>query len=216
MQSFWRNLYAICAAAVIISLILGLDPVYMTAKALLMVILLLYFFSMSAGFPRWRWHVVLALIFSWVGDVCLIFSDWFVQGLIAFLIAHLFYIIAYHQTGAATGLLKAADIVKVSVYGVILIAVIYPGLGQMLVPVLLYAGVLLAMVLWAHKRRNATNRQSFTLVATGAVLFAISDGMIAINKFAMAIPAERILIMSVYITAQFLIIQGLIKYMERT
>ena len=92
---------------------------------------------------------------------------------------------------------------------------IYPGLGDLLVPVLIYALVLLGMGVWAHKRRGATSTASFKLVALGAILFVVSDGLIAVNKFAYPIPAERILIMSIYMTAQYLIVQGLIQHTER-
>ena len=67
---------------------------------------------MTKGYPRWRIYVLAALVFSWAGDVFLISSDWFIAGLVSFLIAHVFYIIAYQKTGAANGQLKALDIVK--------------------------------------------------------------------------------------------------------
>ena len=215
MKPDWRILYAVSAAAVLLGLIFDQQAVYITAKPLLMITLGLYFFSATVGYPRWRVHVLAALVFSWAGDVFLISSDWFMAGLVSFLIAHIFYIVAYQKTGAATGQLKAVDIVKFVIYGAALIWFIYPGLGDLLVPVLIYALVLLGMGVWAHKRRGATSTASFKLVALGAILFAISDGLIAVNKFAYPIPAERILIMSIYISAQYLIVQGLIQHMEK-
>jgi len=215
MKPDWRILYAVSAAAVLLGLLFDQQAVYISAKPLLMITLGLYFFSATTGYPRWRVYVMAALVFSWAGDVFLISSDWFIAGLVSFLIAHVFYIIAYQKTGAATGQLKPVDIVKFVIYGVVLIWFIYPGLGDMLVPVLIYALVLLGMGVWAHKRRGATSNDSFKLVALGAILFAISDGLIAVNKFAYPIPAERILIMSIYISAQYLIVQGLIKHTEK-
>ncbi len=216
MKPDWRILYAISAVAVLAGLLFGLPVLYMSAKPLLMITLLLYFASATKGYPRWRFYVMAALVFSWAGDVFLISSEWFIAGLVSFLIAHIFYIIAYQKTGAATGELKTLDVVKFVAYGVVLIWVIYPGLGDLLIPVLIYALVLLAMGVWAHKRRGATSSASFQLVAIGAILFALSDGLIAINKFAFEVPFERILIMSIYMTAQYLIVQGLIKHTERT
>ena len=214
MKPNWRILYAISAAAVFIGLLFDIQPVYLAAKPLLMITLALYFISASKGYPAWRIPVVLALVFSWGGDVFLISNDWFIAGLVSFLIAHIFYIIAYQKTGAASGELKPLDIIKFVLYGIILIWVIYPGLGDMLAPVLVYAVVLLAMGVWAHKRRGATTATSFRLVSTGAILFALSDGLIAVNKFAFEVPAERILIMSIYMTAQYLIVEGLIKHQD--
>lgn len=212
----WRILYAITASAVFIALLFNLQSLYLAAKPLLMVTLLLYFISASKAYPAWRLYVVIALVFSWAGDVFLMTGNGFIAGLVAFLFAHVFNIIAYHKTGAANGQLKPLDIIKFALYGSILIWIIYPGLGDMLVPVLVYALVLLVMGVWAHKRRGATNATSFMMVSTGAILFALSDGMIAVNKFAFELPGQQILIMSTYIIAQYLIVQGLLKHMERT
>ena len=76
----------------------------------------------------------------------------------------------------------------------------------------LYALTLLTMGIWAHKRRGATSSASFLMVSAGALLFVLSDSMIAINKFTIEVPAERLLVMSTYIIAQYLIIQGLLKH----
>jgi uncharacterized membrane protein YhhN len=177
-----------------------------------MITLALYFISASKRYPEWRWYVVTALIFSWAGDVFLIRSDLFIFGLIAFLLAHIFYIIAYQKTGAGRGEIKSLDIIKFVLFGAVLVWILYPGLDGMLIPVLVYALVLLGMGIWAHLRRGATTPASFILVAAGASLFVISDGLIAVNRFAFEIPAERLLVMSMYITAQYLIVEGLLKH----
>lgn len=212
MKSYWLNLYIVAAVTVLAGLLLDIWLLYVVAKPLLMIALALYFIAATKGFPGWRIYVVLALVFSWAGDVFLISREWFIAGLVSFLIAHVFYIISYQKTGAASGELKPLDIVKFVLYGLLLIAIIYPGLGDLLLPVFVYALVLLAMGVWAHKRRGATTDSSFKLVAAGAILFALSDGLIAVNKFAFEVPAERILVMSVYMTAQYLIVSGMIKH----
>ncbi|MGA9574202.1 MAG: lysoplasmalogenase [Lysobacterales bacterium] len=206
----------ISAAGVLTGLLLDFQILYVTAKPLLMIMLVMYFATSTSGYPSWRKLVILALAFSWAGDVFLISGDWFVAGLASFLVAHIFYIIAYQKTGAAGGGLQFLDIMKFVVYGVALVWFIYPGLGNLKIPVLVYALVLLGMGVWAHKRREGTNTASFKLVAAGAMLFVLSDSLIAVNKFVLAIPGERILVMSIYMTAQYLIVQGLIQHRERT
>jgi uncharacterized membrane protein YhhN len=212
IKSTWLILFATSAAAVLIALLFEMHTLYVAAKPLLMITLLLYFLSASRGYPKWRVYVAVALVFSWAGDVFLISSDMFIAGLVSFLVAHIFYIIAYQKTGAAIGTLKPLDIIKFVLFGGVLIWVLYPGLGDMLVPVLVYAMVLLTMGVWSHKRRGATSMASFTLVAAGAILFVISDSLIAVNRFAFEVPTERILVMSTYIAAQYLIVQGLLKH----
>jgi len=205
-------LYMITAAAVLIAILFKVPTLYLVAKPLLMVTLLIYFLSASKGYPGWRMLVVFALVFSWGGDVFLMLDDMFVAGLASFLVAHIFYIIAYQKTGAATGKIKPFELVAFALYGIALMWILYPGLGGMFVPVAAYAVVLLTMGVWAHKRRGATAIASFKYVSAGVILFVISDSLIAINKFAFEVPAERLLVMSTYITAQFLIIQGLLEH----
>ncbi len=214
MKSNWLILFTISAVAVFTGILFDVHILYTVAKPLLMVTLALYFITASKAYPPWRVYVVIALVFSWGGDVFLMMNDMFIAGLASFLLAHIFYIIAYHKTGAASGELRPLDVKKFVLFGVVLIWTLYPGLGDMLIPVLGYALVLLTMGIWAHKRRGATSAASFMLVSTGVILFVVSDGLIAINKFAIELPAERILVMSTYIAAQYLIVRGLLKHEE--
>ncbi len=211
-KSTWLTLFVISALAVLLSILFTIDLVYMLAKPLLMITLLLYFISASQGYSNWRFLVMLALVFSWGGDVLLMQDGLFIAGLASFLVAHLFYISAYYQTGAARGKLTLFDVIKFAFFGIVLMWVLYPGLGDLLVYVLAYAVILLSMGVVAHKRRGATSEISFMLVATGALLFVISDSLIALNKFAFDLPAERFLVMSTYISAQLMIIQGLLAH----
>ena len=212
MKSNWQMLYAVIATAVIAAILLDLQTLYLLGKPLLMISLFMYFYSASKDFPAWRNFVMLALVFSWAGDVLLLSNEMFMGGLAVFFIAHVFYIMAFHNTGSATGTLRLLDALKLLLLGAILIWILYPHLGDMLNPVLAYASVLLSMGLWAHKRRGATPQGSFMLVSGGAILFVISDGLIAVNKFVFAVPGERILVMSTYIAAQYMIIRGLLKH----
>ncbi|NOR18539.1 MAG: hypothetical protein GQ538_00445 [Xanthomonadales bacterium] len=212
MKSSWQLIYAIVSVAVLVAILIDQPSLYMIVKPLLMVSLLFYFIAASKGYPKWRVLVMLALVFSWLGDVLLLSDDLFMAGLAAFLIAHIFYISAYHKTGAASGELRPLDIIKLVVLGAILVSILFPHLGGLLIPVLVYATVLLGMALWAHKRRGATSATSFMLVSIGAILFVISDSVIAVNKFAFEVPGERLLVMSTYITSQYLIIRGLLEH----
>lgn len=212
MKSIWLVLFVVSAVAEIAAILLDLNWLYSVAKPLLMITLLLYFIAASQGHPGWRIFVIFALVFSWGGDVLLMQEGMFAAGLGSFLVAHLFYITAYLKTGAAEGQLKSWDLIKFILIGIALLWMLYPGLGSMLIPVLVYSVVLLSMGVVAHKRRGATSSASFTLVAVGALLFVLSDSLIALNKFTFEIPAERLLVMSTYIAAQFMIIQGLLKH----
>ena len=96
-------------------------------------------------------------------------------------------------------------------YGVFILWLLWEGLGDMMMPVTAYCGVILTMLLAAINRRGKVNAQSFQLVLFGAMLFVISDSMIAINKFHQPFELARVTIMTSYITAQYLIAIGCVR-----
>jgi len=212
MKTNWLIIFAVTAAAVLAAIIFEAPLIYFVAKPLLMITLLLYFIAAAKGYRSWRIFVIIALVFSWAGDVFLMWDDLFIAGLAAFLFAHVFYIIAYQKTGAAQGKISFWALAGFTLAGATLIRVLYPGLGSLLIPVVVYALVLLSMAVWAHKRKGATSKVSFLLVAVGAIFFVISDSLIAINRFAFDVPSERLLVMMTYIAAQFMIVHGLLKH----
>jgi uncharacterized membrane protein YhhN len=166
--------------------------------------------------------LLLALLFSWIGDVGLMFvglnANWFMIGLGAFLIAHIFYIITYRQHRSESRENELLPVQKIRfslpvvLAGTGLVAILYPVLGGFRVPVIIYSIALISMVLNALFRFGRTNTRSYWLVLSGAVLFMISDSILAINKFSGPIEMGGTLIMLTYIAAQFLIVEGLRKH----
>jgi uncharacterized membrane protein YhhN len=81
----------------------------------------------------------------------------------------------------------------------------------MKLPVIIYAIVILAMLSGAINRKEKVIKKSYYMVLAGAILFLISDSMIAIDKFSHHFNSSEILIMSTYIGAQYLIVEGYIS-----
>jgi len=106
-------------------------------------------------------------------------------------------------------------LLPVIIYGVVLIGYLYKSLGDMRLPVIVYAVVILTMLSGAINRYNKVTSRSYNLVLAGAILFVLSDSMIAVNKFSYSIPSARIFIMTTYIIAQYLIVTGYIKQSKR-
>ena len=166
--------------------------------------------------------VLVAIVFSWLGDVALLFQKFepifFMMGLGSFLIAHIGYILAYNQHRSAQhgtellGVQKFRFALPIVLAGTGLITVLYPHLGELRIPVSVYALVLVVMVLKALFRFGFTNAKSFWLVFIGALLFMVSDSLIAINKFLSGFDAAGLAIMSTYMVAQFLLIKGLLLH----
>jgi len=163
-----------------------------------------------------------ALLFCLAGDVLLIFQLrselFFIFGLVSFLIGHLLYMISYNQlrsSEVAHELLwtqKVRFSLPIILAETGLITVLFSKLGPLKTPVLVYSIVLIGMVMTALFRYGRTTSKSFWQIFSGALLFMTSDSLLAINKFYTPLPLAGLLIMTTYICAQFLIVEGAIEH----
>jgi uncharacterized membrane protein YhhN len=158
-----------------------------------------------------------AFFFSWIGDIALLFTgtSFFLSGLGAFLIAHLFYFFLFQKTEdhTSTSQLRKKPwwIIPFIVYGSAMIWLLLPGTSDNIRPAMFpYAIMILAMAAAALNRFGRVPASSFLTVMAGAILFVASDSLIAINKFAIKIPNAGFWIMLTYISAQILIMSGLL------
>jgi|DewCreStandDraft_4_1066084.scaffolds.fasta_scaffold146837_2 uncharacterized membrane protein YhhN len=165
---------------------------------------------------------LIALFFSWAGDVLLLQEKFFVLGLLAFLISHLGYIVTWRKHRNANGqhalstLHRIRMAFPVILYGAGMVTVLIPHLDNMKIPVLLYAGVLCWMVLQALVRYGYTNNASFGYVFAGSVLFMLSDSMLAFNKFVQPVSMAGFWIMLTYIAAQYSLVTGVLRHEPET
>ncbi len=180
---------------------------------------LIVLLAVNVKLPLTRSHILMfaGLFFSWAGDVLLELAqrneDLFIAGLGCFLLAHVMYLTVFFITPGKNVILRNRFylLIPVIIYGAVLIYYLYIDLAEMRLPVILYAIVILSMLTGAINRLEKVKRASYYLVLTGAILFVISDSAIAVNKFSHHFEYSGIVIMSTYITAQFLIIIGYIK-----
>lgn len=186
------------------------------SKVLLMPVLFRYVSSVEWLDKKLKRYVSIALIFSWFGDILLIFSgeypSAFILGLSSFLLGHVAYIFSNLKSqigkNSLSFVVPVILIIVVSFSGWYLINTLFAFLGDMKTPVVLYAFVIMAMAITAALRYGKTSRLSFWLVSSGAMIFMLSDSMIAIDKFYSAIDYARVLIMGTYTLAQFLLVYG--------
>jgi uncharacterized membrane protein YhhN len=157
--------------------------------------------------------VVAALVFGLLGDVGLMRSDGetdppFIAGLASFLLGHICYVIAFVRVGVRAVDLLAGLLVIVGVAGLALPRVLRGAARSAGRPfgyvVAGYAAMLSAM---------AACGVGTGLVATaiGAVLFLVSDTLIAHDRFVARLPHGSLLIIVSYHGAQFLILIGLLR-----
>jgi uncharacterized membrane protein YhhN len=180
-----------------------------------------YFSSKGASGSLLRKAISAALIFSWMGDVLLLFPNLFLYGLGAFLMAHICYIIGFKVAQKNPFVIGQVNFIRLFFLNLpiyILAAFTYylirGGLGQMKIPVIVYLIVIVMMATTARERYLKTNSGSFWQVMIGAILFLISDAVLAINMFFSSFSESGVIVMGTYITAQLLIVKGVLAHSE--
>jgi uncharacterized membrane protein YhhN len=221
MKRIVLGLFIVAALTELMSQIFDLSQIHHIVKPLLMIFLGAYYYFHMA--PGERSNVVLiAIFFSFLGDSFLIYEYkngiYFILGLLSFLLAHLFYIFAFrqHRSDDQPDQLETVQKTRMAFPVILaatgLVVVLYPRLGELRLPVIIYAGVLMFMVLNALFRFRRTTSRSFWMTFSGAVLFMASDSVLAINKFLEPVQSAGVIIMLLYLAGQFLIVRGLILH----
>lgn len=187
---------------------------YFTKPSLLTVLIVYFYFNSKNLTSRTKITTLIALVFSLMGDIFLMFVDlspnFFMLGLVSFLLAHVFYIVIFwKQRNTKTN--PVGLIAILIMYAIGLLYLLKNSLGDLLIPVIFYIVVILAMVIAAFLRRGKVSKISFFLVFLGAILFVISDSILALNKFYMPLRFSSISIMLTYALAQYFIVMGLLK-----
>lgn len=183
------------------------------SKSLLIPILLVAWVAASGLKTGFSKLIAAALAFCWLGDVLLIKNELFIHGLAVFLTGHIFYILAVTRI-KGKGLLQYRPylVLTVVLYVIGLMMFLFPYLGELLIPVILYAAVISIFLLLCLHTFRKTDRKTAGYFAAGAIFFVLSDSLLAINKFAVSIPWSGIWVMSTYCTAQFLLVYAAILY----
>ena len=218
MKKISITVFVIVSAIHLVAAVIGHELLQMATKPLLMLLLLLYYI-VSVKEER-SMAVIAAIVLSLAGDVLLMYSTQFVEGLVAFLASHVCYIVAYrqHRDEPSENVLQGVHRIRLA-FPIILAAsglviVLYPLLGDLKVPVIIYAAVLALMALQALFRYGRTSSASFWMVFLGAMLFMISDSTLAINKFLTPVSNAHFWIMLTYVSAQFMIVRGLVRHAQ--
>ncbi|OED42239.1 hypothetical protein ACH42_12330 [Endozoicomonas sp. (ex Bugula neritina AB1)] len=183
-------------------------PAIIAIKAL--PIILLLFWGLSALSGKLRIGVTAALIASAAGDVFLAMrADLFIPGLASFLVAQLIYAFIFwsrRKTDQHRKWLVVGFIPLVLIVG----SIVLPASEELLIPVTAYLVAISLMVIGA-----ALSDRPWQWVYMGAFIFAISDSLIAINKFVIPISNAELWIMLFYYLAQYLMVSGIIRGEKR-
>lgn len=188
------------------------------AKPAVMLCLFVWLFT-TVGLNGATLWFGLGILLSLLGDILLMISldRLFLHGLVAFLLAHVFYIIGFNIPIPAISAWSVILAILIGWGGArvirrILTAVAASGNVRMRLPIIVYSVVISVMLLSAMIKLNdlSWNAGASLLVALGAFLFYISDVILAWMKFVAPIQNGRIYNIAAYHLGQISLIAGVI------
>jgi uncharacterized membrane protein YhhN len=185
------------------------------SKPLLMPTLGLYLLSENSWSSKYIKSLLLALLFSTIGDGLLMFTAhdqlYFIAGLASFLVAHLFYVFFFLKNTKQKKL-NPKRILVLGIYLFLFIYLLHDGLtGLLLYAVPVYACILAWMTYTAMQYGFEQHKKIKLLFLGGAILFMLSDsliGLFAFTEIQTPLWTRRISIMLSYVLAQYLLISG--------
>jgi uncharacterized membrane protein YhhN len=158
----------------------------------------------------------LGFCLSMIGDVLLMLPrEQFIGGLVAFLLAHICYIVGFNFQAPPITIISVLMAVGVAVVAYVIIRPLQTGLlakGQkvLLQPVRIYAGVITLMLLSALVTlvRSDWNATAAVCASVGAISFFSSDTVLAWTRFVAPFPRDSLIVRVTYHLGQILIALG--------
>ena len=148
------------------------------------------------------YFVLSGLCISLLGDVFLMLpAKYFRPGLLAFLAAQVFYVLAFSR-GLKS--LAFSPLLIILAYAGVIFLFLYRSLGKYRWPVLSYITAISGMAWLAVSRQLGLFDRSSLLAMIGAFLFLFSDSVNAVNRFKKPFWLAQILILGSYFAAQLL------------
>jgi uncharacterized membrane protein YhhN len=178
--------------------------VYILRPASMAAIFLAALLKPALQSPRYRYFILAGLAVSLAGDVFMMLRNKrFVEGLSAFLIALLFYIGAFLTTTTVRA--DFGTLFPLFLYALAMMTILFPTLGRMKIPVSIYILVMTIMAGLAIQRFVDIGGASALRAFLGALLFVVSDSVLAVNRFVRKFSAAQAVILSTYFAAQWLL-----------
>lgn len=215
-------LYITIGALQVTGILLKMPLLHQSLKVLLMPVLTFYLWNDIEKKTKTTFFrlSILALAFSYSGDIILMIPGnqplFFIGGLVSFLIAHLCYTKLFTTLSPLSN-----NIIKknpIQIIGIILfltafLSYLVPKIENTLkIPVIAYALIICTMLLSTLNLKEKIGKKPYNMIVAGAVLFVLSDSILAINKFDptfRGITLMNALVMITYISAQGFIIHGI-------
>ena len=213
LQRYFLGAFVIVTVLHLCAIVFHYEDGRFFTKPLLMPLLAVAVFTSATSLNRNI--IIAALLFSFAGDCFLMFDyiypSFFIFGLLSFLLTHVLYIFYFLKLKESNPSIFKTNIwllVLVLGYGFALLYLLFPHLGSLTLPVIVYAIIICSMLLAALHIYNSVSKTTACFFVTGATLFVVSDSLLAINKFMHPFNLASFLIMLTYCAAQYFIVKG--------
>lgn len=205
----------IFAALTALALWMGWRRLEFIAKPAVMVCLFLWLYT-TVGLQGPALWFGLGILFSLAGDIALLSIErFFLLGLIAFLLAHIAYLIGFNSPSPNTsGIWAFVIAVVLGLSAARLLRRLIRGVrttnARLVTPVIIYSTVITLMLLSALLTLSNPDWAATPsiLVSLGAFLFYLSDIVLAWNRFVSLIKNGRMLNIGFYHLGQIAIVVG--------
>lgn len=221
----WLGAFALLAVVELTGEALDNRSLILFSKPLLMPVLAVWLVHRTPGVRRFfRGTFFAGLLFAMLGDIFLMFAGgeydafFFLLGLGAFLTTQACYLGGFlSEVNLNKGYLRKQPYwtAPFALFLLSLLAWLWAGIPEGLQqPVALYGTLITAMALGALNMRGQVQEDVFRSLFAGALLFLLSDCLIAASRFGHPFPGSRVAIMATYLVGQWLIVRGVAEQLR--
>ncbi len=193
--------------AVLVSASIYLDAIdnelFKLFKPLTTISIIAYTMLYGIRSERYFKFVLIGLGFCLLGDILLLYEAYFIFGLIAFLIAHILFLLGFNSMGGFK--IYPTPLVALSTIGIVFYYFLFNSLGELKIPVLAYIVIIVLMSWQGVNRRLLFNQSKYSFIAFAVILFMLSDSILAWAKFKFSFPYSGLLVLLTYWMSIFLI-----------
>ncbi len=225
IQKWGIALYILVLSVHLYAQVLG-EPfkiVQVVTKVMLLPILILFLAMQDTHeqTPKGKWLVLVGLVGSVAGDAFLLADNYFIPGMIAFMVTHIFNIIFFNSLNGI-GQTKSKKFKAFSAilagFCVLIFYQLKDSMGVLIYPVLVYMALICSAALMAI---HASGNLKASIISKlfwfpGMLFFITSDAVLAFNKFSWEktspIPYIGLVTMLTYGIAQLLLVKGFQLY----
>ncbi len=184
-------------------------PVAKPIPMIINIVLVAAALASTGKVPYLEFMILAGLVAGVTGDILLsLDKKYFIFGLAAFLLGHLFYLAGL--LSGVSGFTLSGTLVPLGlalIYGIILVRFMKNAGLQL--PVLLYLLVIALMLIIAI-HYDLSRWGYLHLFSAGAILFVVSDALLAWDRFIREFRPASLLVLGTYYSAQFLVTLAII------